>query len=172
MKQHDLSTVTSIMFAAVILIGVGIAYAEHEEDEDHDDDDDDLELSDDRVLITVNGTEFYATLYDNDAAEDLWDILPQTLTMTVYGNLIFDYLDSNLEDEEMIPQSLAAGDIVLYGESELMIFFDDYTNSALHEYSMIGVMDDASGLEDAINSSDDVTVTIERYSSDDDDDDD
>lgn len=60
MEKRDLSAAAALMFAAVILVGVFISYAGGDNGGDGG-----AELGDERISVTVNGTEFTATLYDN-----------------------------------------------------------------------------------------------------------
>ena len=149
MEKRDLSAAAALMFAAVILVGVFISYAGGDNGGDGG-----AELGDERISVTVNGTEFTATLYDNEAAESLLSMLreqPMELNMAELNSSgKYCCLETDLPASDIRPGTIHAGDISLYRGNCLMIFYADHANTGMHSYTQIGRIDDLSGLAEAL----------------------
>jgi flavodoxin len=88
------------------------------------------EKSDNKLKISVNGTELTATLEDNSSAQALTELLKQ-------GNITVDMSDyGNFEKVGNLPQSLpkndekittVPGDIILYQGNKITIYYDENT---------------------------------------------
>ncbi len=88
------------------------------------------EKSDNKLKISVNGTELTATLEDNSSAQALAELLKQ-------GNITVDMSDyGNFEKVGNLPQSLprndekittVPGDIILYQGNKITIYYDENT---------------------------------------------
>lgn len=102
-----------------------------------------------KTRLTVNGTDFTATLADTDAARELADLLPMTLQMDeLNGNEKYHYLDEALPTASSNPGRIEAGDLMLYGSSCVVLFYESFSTS--YSYTRLGSIDDASGLERAV----------------------
>ena len=113
-----------------------------------------------KIEITVGDKTFHAALYDNEAAEALTDMLPLTLDMSeLNGNEKYYYLDSSLPANASRPSGIKAGDIMLYGNSCLVLFYESFSTS--YSYTPIGYIDDPSGLAAALGSGS-VQVTFKK----------
>ena len=106
-----------------------------------------------KVNININGKTFTATLEDNVAAKELYEII-RTEGLTVEMS---DY--SGFEKVGSLGRTLTvnnkqtrtkSGDIVLYNGSQLVMFYG--TNS--WSYTRLGKIDDLSGWEDALGGGD------------------
>lgn len=111
-----------------------------------------------RLKLTIGKQTFTADLEDNDAVTKFTDMLKQqpiTLQMTDYSGFEkVGALDVSLpSDNSQITTS--AGDIVLYNENQIVIFYGSNTWS----YTKLGHIDDLTGWEEALGSGD-VTVTF------------
>lgn len=101
------------------------------------------------IEITVGDKTFLAKLYDNAAAEKFSEMLPLTLDMSeLNGNEKYFYLSENLPMAAESPDKINSGDIMLYGSSCLVLFYDSF--STPYSYTKIGYIKDASGLADAL----------------------
>lgn len=113
----------------------------------------------DTMTITVNGTDFEAELYDNESAKTLQNMLPLTLNMQeLHGNEKYYYFDTPLPSEEQSVSRINEGDIMLYGDNCLVLFYKSFSTS--YRYTKIGHITDTEGLVDALGS-DNVTVSFE-----------
>ena len=118
------------------------------------------EQSEDRVKITVNGTELTAVLADSTAAKELAEKLkaePVTVTLSEYGG--FEKVGRlpwalTASDESIVTE---AGDIMLYQGNQMTIFYESNSWS----YTKLGHIEGISGDElAALFGSGDITVTL------------
>lgn len=118
----------------------------------------DNSTSSNKITVTVGGKTFTATLADNETAEAFKALLPLTLDMTeLNGNEKYNYLTNSLPTNASNPGTIHAGDIMLYGSSCVVLFYDTFNTS--YSYTRIGQIDDPTGLADAVGSGN-VTVTF------------
>ncbi len=112
-----------------------------------------------KITIKVGGREFAATLYDNKTAKEFASRLPLTVDMQeLHGNEKYCYLDSALPTEQSVPDSIKSGDLKLFGDDCLVVFYESFSTS--YSYTDIGQIDNPDGLKDALGS-ENVTVTFE-----------
>lgn len=101
------------------------------------------------ITITANGRKFSATLYDSVTAKAFKVRLPLTLDMSeLNGNEKYYYLPDSLPTNSSCPSKINNGDIMLYGSSCLVIFYESFSTS--YSYTPIGKIDDSSGLAAAL----------------------
>ena len=104
-----------------------------------------------KIEIIVGDKTFSATLYDNGAAKALMDMLPLTLDMSeLNGNEKYYYLDTSLPTNASRPSGIKTGDIMLYGNNCLVLFYESFSTS--YSYTPIGHIDDPAGLAAALGS--------------------
>lgn len=104
-----------------------------------------------KIEIIVGSKTFSATLYDNESAKSFSDMLPLTLKMSeLNGNEKYYYLDSKLPTDASRPSGIKTGDIMLYGNSCIVLFYESFSTS--YSYTPIGHIDDPSGLAEALGS--------------------
>lgn len=65
------------------------------------------------------------------------------------GNEIYYYLDHDLLTNLSQPQNIEAGDIMLFGSSFLVIFYESFQTN--YSYSRIGKISNPDGLKEIIN---------------------
>lgn len=122
--------------------------------------DDKKETADNKLKVSVNGTEFTATLEDNSSAEALTELLKQgdiTINMSDYGNFekVGDLPQSLPTNDESI--TTAAGDIILYQGNKITIYYAENT----WDFTKLGHIDNITQQElKAILGDGDVTVTF------------
>ena len=118
------------------------------------------EMSDNKLKISVNGTELTATLEDNSSAQALTELLKQgdiTIDMSDYGNFekVGDLPQSLPTNDESI--TTAAGDIILYQGNKITIYYAENT----WDFTKLGHIDNITQQElKAILGDGDVTVTF------------
>ena len=102
-----------------------------------------------RILITTGGVNFTATLADNATARAFESLLPLTLNMTeLNGNEKYNYLSNSLPTDASNPGTIHAGDLMLYGSSCIVLFYETFNTS--YSYTRIGAVDDPTGLASAL----------------------
>lgn len=99
--------------------------------------------------LTIGGTVFRAELANNATAQAFDALLPTTLSMTeLNGNEKYKYLDTTLPTNASCPGTIHAGDILLYGNNCVVVFYKTFNTS--YSYTKIGKITDPSGLEAAV----------------------
>ncbi len=93
-----------------------------------------------RINLIINNKYFTATLENNKTVQELIQNFPMTLNMSdLHSNEKYNYLDSSLTTNSTIPSMIYAGDIKLYGNNCLVVFYDDFKNS--YSYTNLGKID-------------------------------
>jgi hypothetical protein len=111
------------------------------------------------MRITVGSRVFPATLRDNATTKAFQAMLPLTANMTeLNGNEKHVRLADDLPRKATNPGTIHAGDVMLYGENTLVLFYETFSTS--YGYTPMGRVDDVSGLAAALGVGD-VTVTFE-----------
>lgn len=112
------------------------------------------------VTITINGEKIALTLADNDTAQAFADMLPLEAEFSeLNGNEKYLYMDQPLPSDGSIVPEIEAGDIMLYGDSCIVIFYQTHSNSA-YSYTPIGKITNTENLASAVGSGN-VAVSIE-----------
>lgn len=110
------------------------------------------------IIITVGDTSFSATLENNETANAFKQRLPLTLDMSeLNGNEKYYYLSDNLPSNPSRVGTIRNGDIMLYGSSCVVLFYETFSSS--YSYTRIGRVNDTDGLKSALGSGG-VTVTF------------
>lgn len=109
--------------------------------------------------ITVGGHTFTAEAAATKAAAAFAARMPLTLDMSeLNGNEKYCYIDSSLPTAASQPGTINAGDVMLYGSSCIVIFYETFRSS--YSYTPIGRITDTAGLKNALGT-DSATVTFE-----------
>jgi hypothetical protein len=117
---------------------------------------------DNRITVRVGDKAFAATLSDNATAAAVKKLLPLSLTMTeLNGNEKFARLSMRLPTQESRPASIHTGDLMLYGSSTLVLFYESFITT--YSYTPVGRVDDPAGLKAALGVGN-VDVTFESNS--------
>lgn len=112
-----------------------------------------------KMRVIVGNKTFIATLDSGTTAQAFMDLLPLTLDMTeLNGNEKYNYLTTNLPSAPTNPGTIHAGDIMLYGRSCVVLFYDTFNTS--YSYTRIAAIDDPTGLAEALGTGN-VTVRFE-----------
>ena len=120
----------------------------------------DIPASKTALTLTVGGQKFAVTLVDNESARRLVNLLPLTLDMNeLNGNEKYFYLDAELPADPYQPGQINAGDLMLYGDSCLVLFYESFTSG--YSYTRLGSVDNPAGLAQALGGGG-VEVTFAR----------
>ena len=112
-----------------------------------------------RLLIRVGSDTFTATLFDNPTTTAFVARLPFTASMTeLNGNEKYYDLPQSLPTNAVNPNTIEAGDLVLYNSNTLVLFYQ--TLSTSYRYTRMGRVDNPTGLAAALGRGN-VTVTFE-----------
>lgn len=112
------------------------------------------------MIMTINETDFEVTLEQNETVEALLDLLPLTFTMKdLNSNEKYYYLDQDLPSNSQAVSKIEAGDIMLFGDNCIVIFYKSFSTS--YTYTRIGKFNDVDGLKRIVGS-DQIDVTIQE----------
>ena len=97
------------------------------------------------LTIKINDKEFIINLENNKTALEFAEMLPLSLSMTeLNGNEKYVYLDETLTTDSYNPKHIEAGDVMLYGNNCLVIFYKSFDTS--YSYTKIGHIDNLPDL--------------------------
>ena len=100
-----------------------------------------------KMSIEINNEKFAVDLEENFTVSALVELLPLTVSMNdLNGNEKYVYLDSSLPVNAYKPQRVEAGDVMLYGDNCLVIFYDSFDTE--YSYTKIGHIDSLPELGD------------------------
>lgn len=98
-----------------------------------------------RMWMTVGERRFALSLTDNAAARAFAAQLPLTLDMEeLNGNEKHAQLGQALPANASRPGTIHTGDLMLYGTSTLVVFYETFTSA--YSYTRLGRVDDPAGL--------------------------
>lgn len=111
------------------------------------------------ITVRVGDRSFTATLEDNATAHAFFALLPMAVTMNeMNGNEKYHYLSENLPTDSYRPGIIHNGDLMLYGSSYVVLFYETFSSS--YSYTRIGRIDNPSGLASVLGRGN-VNVTFE-----------
>ena len=114
------------------------------------------------INIIIGSKTFTATLADSETGEAFAALLPLTVTMNeLNGNEKYHYLSSSLPTAAYQPGTIHAGDLMLYGNNCVVLFYETFNSS--YSYTRIGAIDDPSDLAQALGAGN-VSVRFEKGS--------
>ncbi len=97
------------------------------------------------MKIFINENEYSINLENNETVNDLINLLPLELKMNeLNGNEKYIYLDNSLSTNSVNPKYINAGDVMLYGDNCLVIFYKSFETS--YSYTKIGHIDNLDDL--------------------------
>ena len=112
-----------------------------------------------KINLIVNHKTFTATLNHNETVNELISMFPMTLHMSdLHANEKYNYLSSSLTANSNTPERIHAGDIKLFGNNCLVVFYDSF--STLYSYTDLGKVDDVDGFVSELGRGD-ITITFE-----------
>ena len=108
------------------------------------------------INVIINNKKYSAVIENNDTAKEFLNSLPQEFNMEeLNGNEKYVYMDTSYPTNSINPKHIECGDIMLYGNDCLVIFYKSFDTS--YSYTKIGHI---NNLLDLGNSS--VTVKFEK----------
>lgn len=114
-----------------------------------------------KIRLKIGDTTLNATLDDNATAKAFKALLPLTAQMTeLNGNEKYSRLSVNLPTNASNPGTIQTGDLMLYGQDTLVLFYETFPTS--YPYTRLGRISesDTAALAAALGSGS-VTVTYE-----------
>lgn len=97
------------------------------------------------VMITINNKEYELELDDNETVKDFLELLPLSISMSeLNGNEKYFYLDQSLSTNPTNPKNITQGDVMLFGDNCLVIFYKSFETS--YSYTKIGHINDLDDL--------------------------
>ena len=107
-----------------------------------------IKVSDDKLSnlsITIDNNQYIINLEDNDTVKEFLTILPQKFIMNeLNGNEKYVYLDESLKVNPTNVKTINAGDVMIYGNNCLVIFYKTFNTS--YSYTKIGHIDNLPNL--------------------------
>ncbi len=101
----------------------------------------------DKVNITVNNREYVLELEDNQTTREFLNTLPLSITMEeLNGNEKYKYLDNKFTTDSKVPEIINKGDVMLYGNNCLVIFYKTFTTT--YSYTKIGYINNLEEIGD------------------------
>ena len=101
----------------------------------------------DKVYININNKKLGIDLENNSTTSALIKLLPLELSMNdLNGNEKYVYLNESLPTNTYSPKHIEAGDIMLFGDNCLVIFYKSFDTS--YSYTKIGHIDNLPSLGD------------------------
>lgn len=101
------------------------------------------------MWMTIATQRFAVTLEDNPTARAFVQLLPTTLDMAdLNGNEKHASLPRSLPTNAVRPGSIRTGDVLLYGNDTLVVFYKTFPSS--YSYTRIGQVADITGLAQAL----------------------
>lgn len=108
------------------------------------------------IKVIVDGKKYNAKIEENETAQSLVNMLPLELNMSeLNGNEKYIYLDKTLPTNSYSPKHIEIGDIMLYGNDCLVVFYKSFDTP--YSYTKIGHIENFVNL-----GSKDVVVKFER----------
>ena len=116
------------------------------------------EMTMDKVYININNKKLGIDLENNSTTSALIKLLPLELSMNdLNGNEKYVYLNESLPTNTYSPKHIEAGDVMLFGNNCLVIFYESFDTS--YSYSKIGHIDNLPKLDDE---NIDITISAEN----------
>ena len=114
----------------------------------------------DKIKLKVNNIEYEVVLEDNDTVKDLIKLLPLNINMNeLNGNEKYYYLESIVSSNPSKVGKINTGDIMLYGNDCIVIFYESFNTS--YSYTRIGKIVDSNNLKENLGSGN-VNVVFEK----------
>lgn len=108
---------------------------------------DNEEMTMDKVYININNKKLGIDLENNSTTSALIKLLPLEISMSdLNGNEKYAYLNESLPTNTYSPKHIEAGDVMLFGDNCLVIFYESFDTS--YSYSKIGHINNLPSLDD------------------------
>ena len=150
MNNYKKVVLTILLFSSIFLITIGCSNKKDKEKEPNtkvqDEDDDEGERMEEKMEVVINGTTYNVNLESNPTVISLLDLLPIDINMKeLNGNEKYFYLDTTLPSNPKKPEKIEKGDIMLYGDDCLVVFYKTFKTD--YTYTKIGHIDNLPDLD-------------------------
>lgn len=106
----------------------------------------DYKLGEEKYALLIDGKEYSITLEDSETVRTLINKMPLDLSMNnLNGNEFYSYMDFTLPTNSYKPNRINKGDILLYGNDCLVIFYESF--DTVYSYTKIGKLDNVDILD-------------------------
>ena len=100
-----------------------------------------------KIYASLNNEKLEINLEENSTTSALVKLLPLDITMNdLNKNEKYAYLDESLPTNTYSPKHIEAGDVMLFGDNCLVIFYESFDTS--YSYSKIGHINNLPSLDD------------------------
>lgn len=100
-----------------------------------------------KIYANLNNEKLEINLEENSTTSALVKLLPLDITMNdLNKNEKYAYLDESLPTNTYSPKHIEAGDVMLFGDNCLVIFYESFDTS--YSYSKIGHINNLPSLDD------------------------
>ena len=108
------------------------------------------------INITINNKSYILSLEDNKTTAEFIKLLPKEYKMIeLNGNEKYVYLESSLPTNSSIPSLINKGDVMLFGDNCLVIFYKSFNTK--YSYTKIGHIDNLPNLDNG-----NITIKFEK----------
>ena len=98
------------------------------------------------IIVNIDGNIYTATFIENETAKQFLMMLPQEFNMSeLNGNEKYVYLNTKLPTNSYNPKHIEAGDIMLFGNNCLVLFYKSLDTS--YSYTKIGHIENLNDLD-------------------------
>lgn len=102
------------------------------------------------IQMQVNNEVFNVELENNETVEALIQLLPMDIRLQdMNGNEFYNYLPDQLPNNSTSVKEVQAGDMMLYGDDCLVIFYKSFQTS--YSYTRLGHMENITDFKDALD---------------------
>ncbi len=138
--------VTSFILLVIAII-VAIYYLVPKNRDNFDNVNGDNMLNEFNVNILINGNNYTAIFEDNITTRELISILPFEINMNeLNDNEKYYYFSTNFQVEPKRVNKINAGDIMMFGNNCLVIFYESFNTS--YSYTRIGHISNTQNLKE------------------------
>ena len=114
-----------------------------------------------KMNIQIDNKTFTVIVENNKTVKELYQKLPITLEMSdLNNNEKYCYLDFTLPTYSKSVKNIKKGDVMLFGNSCLVIFYKSFTTS--YSYTKIGYIENPADIETALGKKDIKVVLTEN----------
>ena len=114
-----------------------------------------------KMNIQIDNKTFTVIVENNKTVKELYQKLPITLTMSdLNNNEKYCYLDFTLPTDSKSVKNIKKGDIMLFGNSCLVIFYKSFTTS--YSYTKIGYIENPADIETVLGKKDIKVILTEN----------
>ena len=99
------------------------------------------------IKVIIDDKAYTLKLENNKTVEDFINLLPKKFTMNeLNGNEKYVYMDNSLSTNSYNPKHIEKGDIMLFGDNCLVIFYKSFDTT--YSYTKIGHIDNLENLKE------------------------